>query len=129
VPALSGAYYFTGEIWARTGSAAISIRLVEPPAWLLDPPAIGNNGAQIGASIAGPDWVASNLVAGTQNLGVDDNPRGAGANAEDVNIGDTHGTLTSSGSVSNCIDSVVIGGQRWEPLRPRCHHRPQAMSL
>jgi autotransporter family porin len=68
------------------------------------------DGVQIGTVKVGRDWIASNLVAGVTNLGADDNPGGTGANADNVNFGDTHDTFIGLGSITNRIAAIVIGG-------------------
>src|SRR5438067_3063040 len=47
-------------------------------------------GDQILSVHVGGNWIASNLIAGARNLGVDDQPDGTGAAADDVNFGDSH---------------------------------------
>jgi hypothetical protein len=70
----------------------------------------GTTVAQIGSVSVGRDWIASNLVVGVQNLGADDNPGGAGANADNVNFGDAHDTFIGLGNIANRIAKIVIGG-------------------
>ena len=69
--------------------------------------------AQIGSVVVGGDWVASNLVAGAQNLGADGAAGGAGANADNVNYGDSHDGVIAGGNaaITSKIASIVIGGQ------------------
>ena len=75
-----------------------------------------NADAQIGAVKVGGDWVASNLVAGVQNLGADNAVGGSGANADNVNFGDSRDNLIAGGSAnivariaSIAIKGIVIG--------------------
>jgi hypothetical protein len=72
-----------------------------------------NGEAQIGAVKVGGDWAASNLVAGAKNLGADDTAGGTGANADNVNFGDTHDVSIGAGSLGLMakIASITIGGQ------------------
>jgi hypothetical protein len=49
-----------------------------------------NPDASIGAVIVGGNFISSNLIAGARNLGADDALGGAGANADNVNYGDSH---------------------------------------
>ncbi len=69
--------------------------------------------AGIGAVVVGGDWVASNLVAGAQNLGADGIVGGTGANTDNINYGDSHDARNANGnlSITAKIASIVIGGQ------------------
>jgi hypothetical protein len=72
-----------------------------------------NGDAQIGAVKVGGDWAASNLVAGAMNLGADDAFGGTGANADNVNFGDSHDFSIGAGSAGIIakIASITIVGQ------------------
>ena len=72
-----------------------------------------NGDAQIGAVSVGGDWIASNLVAGAMNLGADNVTGGTGANADNVNFGDSHDFSSGSGSAGIIakIASITIAGQ------------------
>jgi hypothetical protein len=72
--------------------------------------AAGTFVSQIGTIAVSGDWTASNVVGGVINLGADDNPGGAGANADGVNFGDIHDTFIGIGSLFNRIASITIGG-------------------
>jgi hypothetical protein len=49
-----------------------------------------NADASIGTVTVGGDWVGGSIVAGAQNLGVDDVVGGMGASADNVDFGDGH---------------------------------------
>lgn len=68
-----------------------------------------NPNAQIGTVKVGGDWIQSSLAAGVSNLGADNANGGTGANADNVNFGDTHDRL-AAGSIAK-IASITIGGQ------------------
>ncbi len=74
-----------------------------------------NADAQIGAVSIGADWIASSLVAGAINLGLDDAPGGAGGDADNRVFGDLHDSkITEVGeavAIVSRIASVTIGGQ------------------
>ncbi len=72
-----------------------------------------NGDAQMGAVKVGGSWSASNLVAGMRNLGADNVVGGVGANADNVNYGDTHDFSigTSTASIIAKIAKITIGGQ------------------
>ena len=72
-----------------------------------------NGDAQIGAVKVGGDWAASNLVAGAKNLGADNAAGGSGANADNVNFGDSHDVSIGPGSLGiiATIASITIKGQ------------------
>jgi len=65
--------------------------------------------AQIGAVKLGGDWIMSSIAAGVYNAGADDAIGGTGANADQVNFGDSHDRLPA-GSIAR-IASITIGGQ------------------
>ncbi len=69
---------------------------------------------QIGAVKVGGDWIQSNLINGAQNLGANDAVGGSGADADNVNFGDAHDSLTNGGGAAAIIAkiaSITIGGQ------------------
>jgi hypothetical protein len=68
---------------------------------------------QIGAVKVGGDWIASSLLNGVKNLGADNAVGGAGVNADNVNFGDAHDSLTNAGNpaILAKIASITIGGQ------------------
>ncbi len=67
--------------------------------------------AQIGGVTVGRDWIATNVVAGRQNLGTDDLPGGTGTAADNVNFGDLHDALIGvPGTIVAKIASITIGG-------------------
>ena len=75
-----------------------------------------NADAQIGPVNITGDWIASNIVAGAVNLGVDNLPGGVGLAADNVNFGDTHdflmsGMVKNDSLVFSRIASLTIGGQ------------------
>lgn len=74
-----------------------------------------NADAQVGAVSVGADWIASSLVAGAINLGLDDAPGGAGADADNRVFGDLHDSKIAeageSAAVTSRIASITIGGQ------------------
>ena len=72
-----------------------------------------NGDAQIGSVKVGGDWAASNLVAGAKNLGTDDAVGGPGANADNVNYGDSHDLSIGVGNANILakIASITIAGQ------------------
>jgi hypothetical protein len=72
-----------------------------------------NGDAQIGAVTVGGDWIASSLVAGARNLGADNAVGGSGANADNVNYGDSHDSSIGAGNpdIIAKIASIFIGGQ------------------
>src|SRR5262249_6284882 len=63
----------------------------------------------------GGDWAASDLVAGSVNLGADDQPGGTGDNADNVSFGDLHDHKitggTDSPSIVSQVGSITITGQ------------------
>src|SRR4051812_337396 len=67
-----------------------------------NPVALGatNGDAQIGTVKVGGNWLASNIVAGSQNLGADNAVGGTGANADNVNFGDAHDSSIGMGTSS-----------------------------
>jgi hypothetical protein len=69
-----------------------------------------NDGVEITSVSVSRDWIASNLVAGMQNLGADDLPGGLGPNEDNINFGDVHDTFIGLGSVTNRISRISIGG-------------------
>jgi hypothetical protein len=76
-----------------------------------------NADAQIGPVSIGGDWIASSIVAGAVNLGADDAVGGTGADADNINFGDSHDAKMAGGNVkdvaglSSRIVSLTIGGQ------------------
>ncbi|MGB8169936.1 MAG: hypothetical protein WCF18_20705 [Chthoniobacteraceae bacterium] len=69
-----------------------------------------NDGVQIGKVSVGHDWIASNLVAGVQNLGADGLPGGTGADADNVNFGDSFDAPIGAAGIANRIASILIRG-------------------
>jgi hypothetical protein len=49
-----------------------------------------NPDATIGAVTVGGNWISSSLIAGVTNFGANDVAGGTGANADNINFGDTH---------------------------------------
>ena len=68
--------------------------------------------AEIGKVPVGRRLDGSSLVVGVQNLGADDLVGGTGANADNVNFGDSHDVKSTKGSAAivASIASIVIGG-------------------
>jgi hypothetical protein len=73
-----------------------------------------NPDAQIGTVTVKSNWTASSLAAGVGNLGADGLVGGTGADADNVNFGDTHDVKialgTDSATIISKIASVQIGG-------------------
>lgn len=66
-----------------------------------------NPNASIGAVTVGGDWIASSLVAGVKNLGQDNMSGGNGANADNVNFGDTHDVSSTGSPVDGIIARIA----------------------
>src|SRR5262245_14015880 len=102
--------------WA--GPSSIAAGFAPWATWVFDFTGVAVNAdAQIGAVNILGDWIASSIAAGAVNLGADNAVGGTGANADNVNFGDTHDFKMSGGGVKNDslvfskITSLTIGGQ------------------
>jgi hypothetical protein len=72
-----------------------------------------NADAQIGRVSIGGDLIASDIVAGVQNLGADGAFGGTGLNADNVNFGDGHDVGIGGGNpaIIARIARITVGGQ------------------